>query len=198
MLKVGLTGGIGSGKTMVAKIFEVLGIPVYYADEAAKKLMNNSPQIRQQIITHFGENAYTNNQLNRKFIAAAVFNNTEKLNLLNAIVHPVTIADAAAWLQLQNTPYAIKEAALIFESGATQGLHFVVGVYAPKHLRIHRVMQRDGISPEEVLQRMQHQVNEEIKMKLCDFVIVNDEQHSVIEQVVNLHKEFKSLAAKKI
>ena len=133
MFRVGLTGGIGSGKSTVAHVFEILGIPVYYADKEAKRLMNEDPDIRKQVIAHFGEEAYADNILNRRFLAEIVFKDKEKLRLLNSLVHPVTIAKAEEWMQKHNTPYVIKEAALIFESGSQEGLDFVIGVSAPLH-----------------------------------------------------------------
>src|SRR5579862_4075787 len=118
MLRVGLTGGIGSGKSTVAKIFEVFGIPVYYADESAKEIMNSDDDLRTAIIEHFGIEAYSGNKVNRKFIADIVFNNPEKLRLLNSLIHPATMRNAEQWMRKQQKPYAIKEAALIFESGS--------------------------------------------------------------------------------
>jgi dephospho-CoA kinase len=189
MLKIGITGGIGSGKSTVAKIFEVLGIPVYYADEASKKLVNESAEIKIKITEAFGAEAYSDNLLNRQYIAGIVFSQPEKLAQLNAIVHPATIKDAENWMARQTTPYAIKEAALIFESGSQGQLDAVIGVYAPKALRIQRVMQRDNISRDEVLSRMNRQIEESIKMRLCDYVIHNDEQQLVIPQVIALHEK---------
>ena len=194
MLKIGLTGGIGSGKSTVAKIFETLGIPVYYADAEAKRLMNSSETLKKVIRQNFGEATYENDQLNRKYLAGIVFNNPEKLELLNALIHPVTINDAEQWMQQQSAPYSIKEAALLFESGATENLDFIVGVYAPQALRIKRVMKRDGLTADEIMKRINRQVNEEMKMKLCDFVIINDEQELLIPQVLKLHQHFSSLS----
>ena len=188
MLKVGITGGIGSGKSIVSRVFEVLGIPVYYADDAAKRLMNSDDRLVQQVVFHFGPGAYDNGVLNRKYLAAQVFGNTEKLELLNSIVHPATIADAERWMQEQTTPYAIKEAALIFESGSQEHLDTVIGVYAPEPLRIQRVMHRDHVSREEVKRRMSKQIDENIKMRLCDYVITNDDQQLVLPQVERLHR----------
>lgn len=196
-LKIGITGGIGSGKTTVAKIFEVLGIPVFYADSEAKRIMNENEELRKKIIENFGEQSYTNNKLNRKYISEIVFNDTYKLDLLNSIVHPITIAAADEWMLSQNTPYALKEAALMFESSAASHLDYVIGVYAPQHLRIQRTTQRDNITRQEVLQRMNRQIDEEIKMRLCNFIIVNDEQQLVIPQVISLHEQLKKLAKEK-
>ena len=193
MLKVGLTGGIGSGKSTVAHIFETLGIPVYYADDAAKKLMNEDEGLKQQVEQLFGDASYINGQLNRAFVSAQVFNNPEKLATLNSIVHPATIADAEKWMQHQSAPYAIKEAALIFESGAQENLDNVIGVFAPKAIRIKRVMERDGINREEVLARMNKQINETIKMRLCSYVITNNEQELLIPQVLAVHQALLAL-----
>jgi len=188
ILKVGITGGIGSGKSTVAKVFEVLGIPVYYADDAAKRLMNEDEALKDQLINQFGNETYLHGKLNRKFLSELVFNNEEKLELLNAIVHPATIQDAERWMLQQDTPYALKEAALIFESGAQQQLDYVIGVFAPVVVRIQRVMKRDGVNYEEVKSRMEKQMDESIKMRLCDYVINNDEQELVIPQVIKIHE----------
>jgi dephospho-CoA kinase len=187
MLKVGITGGIGSGKSTVAKVFETLGIPVYYADGAAKRLMETDPLLQEALIAEFGAELYAGGQLNRPYLANLVFNDTGKLAKLNALVHPATIRDAEAWMARQTAPYALKEAALVFESGAQQGLDCVIGIYAPDALRMQRAMQRDGASREQVQARMAKQINETIKMRLCDFVIANDEQQMVIPQVLALH-----------
>jgi len=198
MLRVGLTGGIGSGKSTIAGIFEVLGIPVSYADQEAKRVMTEDPGLKEQILLHFGPEAYVNGQLNRPWLAAQVFPHKEKLELLNSLVHPATIRAGAKWMSEQEAlsrPYVIREAALIFESNGGKGLDFVIGVYAPVTLRIHRTMQRDHITREAVLQRMNNQIDEDIKMRLCDRVIVNDDQQAVIPQVLELHDRLLKLAA---
>lgn len=185
---------MGSGKTTVSKIFSVLGIPVFYADEAAKTIMNENAALKEGIINLFGKEAYTNNILNRKYISGIVFNDKFKLEQLNALVHPVTIAAADEWANAQSSAYIIKEAALMFESPAAANLDYVIGVYAPQHLRLQRVMNRDNVSREAVLARMNNQLDETIKMKLCDFVIINDEQTAVLPQVLELHKKFLEMA----
>lgn len=189
-LKIGITGGIGSGKSTVSKIFQTLGIPVFDADTAAKNIMNEDESLKQKIKETFGGAAYTNGTLNRKYIADIVFNDKEKLAELNALVHPATIALADKWAGEQSAPYTVKEAALFFESGSAAGIDYIIGVYAPQHLRIQRVMQRDNATREEILARINKQIDEEMKMKLCDFVVVNDEQQLLIPQVVALHEKF--------
>lgn len=193
MLKIGITGGIGSGKSTVAQLFKVLGIPVYSADDAAKRLMNEDAALVKEVIVLFGEASYTNGQLNRKYIADIVFKDPAQLAKLNAIVHPVTLRDADEWMQKQTTPYSIKEAAVLFESGAHEHLDYVIGVSAPAPLRIQRAMHRDNISREEVVARMNKQIAEIIKMRLCDFIIYNDEQQLVIPQVLALHQKLLEL-----
>jgi dephospho-CoA kinase len=190
MLRIGLTGGIGTGKTTVANIFKVLGIPVFDADTVAKQLMENDLQLREQLIAQFGPTSFQDGKLNRAYLASIVFKDPYQLAVLNAIVHPLSLKAAEDWMKLQNAPYVIKEAALIFEAGAAAGLDLIIGVTAPTALRIQRVMHRDGISREAVLERMDKQIDESIKMRLCDFVIQNDNQHLLTTQVLDLHKRF--------
>jgi dephospho-CoA kinase len=192
MLLIGLTGGIGSGKTTIAHIFEVLGIPVYYADVAAKRIMNEDDNTKKKVIDTFGKEAYKNGNLNRKYLADIVFLSAEKLDLLNSIVHPATIKDAEEWIKKQISPYIIKEAALLFESGSHQTLDYIIAIKSPLDLRIVRAMKRDGISREEVIARMKKQMSEETKINLSDFVIINDEVQLVLPQVLQLHEKFIS------
>ena len=197
MFQVGLTGGIGVGKTTVARIFNILGVPIFNADEVAKKIMLEDEVLKQNIILEFGNESYSNNQLNTKHIASIVFNDNYKLEKLNALVHPATINYYNNWVQLQNTTYVIKEAALLFEAGAATNINFVIGVFAPKNLRYKRVIQRDNITKEQVDARMKNQIDDAIKIKLCDAVINNDEQSLLINQVIKLHYHLLELAAQK-
>lgn len=197
MLKIGLTGGIGSGKTTVAKVFETLGIPVYYADDATKRLMNLNNELKALIIQHFGEASYKDGELNRKHIADIVFNNKEKLTLLNSITHPATIEDANKWIQQQSSPYIIKEAALLFETEAAKHLDYFIGVSAPLEIRIKRVMKRDGLSETEIINRINRQMDEKEKMSRCNFIINNNDEELVIPQVINTHEKIKALIIKK-
>ncbi|PUZ24277.1 dephospho-CoA kinase [Chitinophaga costaii] len=195
MLKIGITGGIGSGKSTVAGMFAVLGIPVYFADDAAKRLMNTDPRLMADIRLHFGDAAYTpEGQLDRKYLGNIVFNDPQRLALLNTLTHPATIRDSASWAEKQTTPYVIKEAAILFETGSNHYLDEVIGVSAPKALRIQRVMERDHVTREEVLARMRKQIDEDIKMRLSDHIIFNDEQQLVIPQVLALHEKLLARA----
>jgi dephospho-CoA kinase len=189
MLKIGLTGGIGSGKTTVAHIFEVLGIPVYYADDEAKKIMQEDSIVKKKIINSFGEESYVDGKLNKAHISNLIFHYPGKANLINSIIHPTTIANAKEWMLKQTTPYAIKEAALIFEANAEKELDFVIGVTAPLPLRIQRIMARDNIDEAAVKARIQKQMNEEEKMSRCNFVIHNNEESLLIPQVLQVHQE---------
>lgn len=196
MLKIGITGGIGSGKSTVARIFSLLGVPVYYADDAAKTIMQTDDLLIQQVKAHFGEQMYDgNNVLDRAALGKIVFNDKDKLELLNSLVHPATIRHSDEWADRQTSPYVLKEAALLFESGSFQYLDKCIGVSAPQPLRILRVMKRDNISRNDVLARMHKQIDDSIKMKLCDYVIRNDEQEMVIPQVLALHETLLQLAA---
>lgn len=197
ILRVGITGGIGSGKSTIAQIFEVLGIPVSYADREAKRIMNEDTDLRQQIINQFGPAAYQNDLLNRSWMASQVFSDPIKLETLNSLVHPAVIRNGEQWMRslAGNAPYAIREAALIFETTSAGHLDFVIGVHAPLSLRIQRTMDRDGLSREDVLQRMRNQIDEEIKMSLCDAVIRNDGQQAVLPQVLALHQQLLQRAA---
>lgn len=196
MLKIGLTGGIGSGKTAVANIFKVLRIPVFDADEQAKQIMENNEKLVLSIKDEFGENSYITGKLNRPHLANIVFNHPGKLKILNSLVHPATIEAANNWMATQTSPYVIKEAALMFESGSAFNLDYVIGVQAPPDLRIKRVIGRDRVTKEQVLKRMENQMNEDAKMKLCNFVIINDDQQLLIPQVLQLHKKFLEAAEK--
>lgn len=186
---IGLTGGIGSGKSTIAKIFAQLGIPVLDADATAKAIMNEDRSVKTKLIELFGDEAYKENQLNRPYIAQLVFEDAFKLQQLNAIIHPITIQYAKDWASKQTAPYVIKEAALFFESGSSEGVDKIIGVTAPKHIRIQRVIQRDQITREDVIKRMEHQLEDSLKMKLCDWVIQNDDFHLLIPQVLAIHKE---------
>ncbi len=193
MKKIGITGGIGSGKTTVCKIFESLGIPVYYADDRAKALMIENKELVDGIKNLLGEEAYfEDGSLNRQHIASIVFKDKEKLAKLNGLVHPAVAKDGILWQQSHTiVPYTLKEAALLIESGSYQALDILITVWAPKETRIERVMKRDGTTREEVEVRMDKQMSEFEKLKLADYVIINDGEKSLVQQVQKLHQRFK-------
>ena len=196
MLKVGITGNIGSGKTMICDIFRIYGIPVYNADVETRLLMESNETIIHLIKKEFGEESYIGDKLNSSYLAKLVFSDFHKLHLLNAITHPVVIEHAQQWMNKQTAPYALKEAALIFESGSAKGLDVVIGIEAPYSMRVQRVIQRDGLSREEVLRRMDKQIDQEMKMKLCDIIIHNNNTESLIKQVDDTHKKLLNYKVK--
>ena len=197
MLKVGITGGIGSGKTTVCKIFESLGVPVYYADDRAKWLTENDPDIVAAIKSLFTDDIFKDGRLDRKKVSSIVFSDKNKLQQLNAIIHPAVFKDAERWQKEQsekNIPYSLKEAALLFESGSYKELDKIILVSAPLQLRIERVMQRDSTSEEEVLNRINHQMPENEKEKMADFIIKNVELEETKKSVLQLHKKLLELS----
>jgi dephospho-CoA kinase len=190
MLKLGLTGGIGSGKTLVCQIIEKLSVPVYYADRAARELMNSDAELKESIRNMFGDQAYSKEGLDRQYVASSVFGDHEKLSRLNSLVHPAVRKDFIRWTeQHRESPYVVEEAAILFESGASVEMDQTVLVYAPEELRISRVMKRDGRSREDVLKRMEHQLSEEEKMKMADHILTNDGVQMLLPQVVELHNK---------
>jgi dephospho-CoA kinase len=191
MQKIGITGGIGSGKTTVARVFEQLGIPVYHADYWAKELMNTDPLVIERLKELFGNDIYDSAcKANRKRIAELVFADKNKLNELNSIIHPAVWLHGENWLkQHADKPYLLKEAAILFESGGNKGVDKVIMVSAPKEIRLERVMKRDNVTREEVEARMANQWPDEKKTALSDFVIVNDGRQLVIPQVLEIHRQ---------
>ena len=199
MLKVGITGGIGSGKTTVCKIFSLLGVPVYNADSAAKDIINSDKQLVSELKKAFGKKIYNKrNKVIKNLFAEIIFGNKGNLQRANSLIHPAVRKDFASWLKKNSSaPYVIKEAAILFESGAHSGLDYVITVTAPEKLRIKRVMIRDGKDEKHVKSIMQNQMSEKKKKSNSDFIIVNDDNELVIPQVVKLHKQFLSLRSKK-
>lgn len=194
--RVGITGGIGSGKTTVCRIFESLGIPVYYADDQAKWLIDNDASVKKGIVEIFGPQAYTaEGTYDRPFVAGIVFKNKEKLAALNTVVHPAVERHSRDWHKRQSgsgVPYTLREAALMIESGSYKFLDYLIVVSAPEDLRIRRVVGRDGVTEEQVRSRMANQLPEVDKIKLADFVIVNDGIRMLIPQVWQIHRALKA------
>ena len=194
MLKIGITGGIGSGKTTICKIFEILGIPVYYADEQAKDLVVKNPDLKKKIIELLGEKAYLEDgSYNRTYVADVVFKDKKKLEKLNQIVHPAVFSDGEQWhLAQKNVPYTLKEAALLFESKGYQLLDKTILVVAPKEVRIERVMKRDNTSKAAILDRISKQMPDAEKIKLADFIILNDGKAPLVNQILKIHDKLKN------
>lgn len=189
MLKIGLTGGIGSGKTTVAKLFEKYGIPVYYTDTEAKKLMNHSKIIKRKLIQKFGENLYQNNQLNRAFLASIIFNDKDALNYVSKIVHPKVAQHFNRWVKKQKAPFVIQENAILFENGSHKNMDKIITVTAPIETKIKRVMKRDNTSKKQVLERIKNQITDQEKMNKSDFVIHNIHLEDTKNQVKNIYHE---------
>lgn len=195
MYKIGITGGIGSGKSTICKVFELLGVPVYYADVAARELLENDAEVKNKITAIFGKEVIDENgDIIRKKVASLVFGNENQLNKLNGIIHPAVALHFETWLkQRMAAPYILKEAAILFESGAYLQMDKIITVSAPVELRIARVVKRDTVSQEEVKQRMKNQLSEEERIKRAQFVIVNDEKQLVIPQIMELHEKLVTL-----
>ena len=183
MLKVGLTGGIGSGKTTVSEVFHSLGIPVYNSDKRAKYLMENDPSLRVAIIQYFGEESYRSEGLNRLYLSEQVFSDKSKLQKLNSIVHPVVGNDFALWCKNQSAPFVLKEAAILIESRAYKGLDKIIVVTASENVRMERVMERDGVKASEVRDRINNQMTDSERLQYADFIIDNDGIQMLIFQV---------------
>ena len=195
MIKVGITGGIGSGKTTVCKLFEKMDIPVYYADIEAKRLMNSDKELKQKIKELLGKEAYhRNGRLNRKYVASIVFNDKEKLDQLNALVHPAVGRDGKRWFAQQRSKYAIKEAALLVENASYKQLDFLIVVTAPVEMRIKRVVKRDKSDYNDVKLRIANQLPEIQKKKVADFIIDNSGDVSLISQVWKIHRKLIEIA----
>lgn len=189
MKVVGLTGGIGSGKSLVAKVFEAFGFPIYSADAAGKRLLNTNAQVKSSVIAVFGENAYVNGAANRAFLASQVFSDKAKLEKLNTIIHPAVALDFNEWklkIEKQGHEVCIKEAAILFESGSYKDCDLTIAVTAPTNLRVDRVVARDGVTKYDVEERMKNQWPQDKLMNMCDAVIDNSGEKAVIPQVATL------------
>lgn len=193
MIKIGITGGIGSGKSIITEIFSIFGIPVYIADVESKKLMVESFTIRQKLINIFGNSLYKNGVLDKQLLASYIFTNDENLNIVNSIIHPEVKKNFSEWVSI-NEKYSIVavESAILFESDFNLLVDETITIYAPLEMRIERVIKRDNTSREKVLDRIKNQMSDEEKIKLSNFVIVNDNKKSLIEQVIYIIKKLNS------
>ena len=196
---VGLTGGIGSGKTTIANLFALhFSIPIYIADTKAKELVANNKQLQQEIVTLLGEEAFVEGRYNTAFVAQEVFSNKEKLDKLNAIIHPYVQQDFLQWKQSQQAPYVIKEAAILFESGSYRDCDFIIMVTAPLEERIKRVMLRDKIDREKVEKRIKNKWNDEKKIELSTFVIENREIDKNLDKIEIIHSKIVKMTAENV
>ena len=188
MYKVGLTGGMGAGKSTVARIFEILHIPIYFSDYAAKRLMTESETLVKSIIDLLGPEAYIDGDLNRPFIAEKVFGNKENIIALNTLVHPAVRTDFATWAENQSSPYVMNEAALHFETGGSAYMNMNISVSASEKIRIDRIIRRDALTEEQIRARLLQQMPQEEKDQLADFIIYNDGDQALIPQVLECHR----------
>ena len=191
-LKIGITGGIGSGKSIICSIFKLLGVPVFEADMVAKQLLQTHPKIRKGLIHLFGEGIYLDDDtVDRKKLAAIIFNNDVQLSKMNELVHPVVRSEFHEWVKQQNTPYVIHEAAILFESGFYKLMNFTILVSAPEEERIQRVVKRDGVSEKQVRERLAKQWSDAEKRKLADKEIVNDNNNPVLPEIIQIDKRLR-------
>ncbi len=189
MKKVGVTGGIGSGKSLVCSVFEHLGVPVYYADERARILMQKSGDIRKALTSLLGKEVYRQGKLNRPFIARVLFDDPDRREQINKIVHPVVFDDFIKWTRsFSDRDYVIEEAAIIFESGADRFLDKVINVYAPVKERIARLTVRDGVKPEDIRKRIHSQMTEKERRQRADYIIINDGRSMLLSQILKIHQ----------
>lgn len=185
-IKIGVTGGIGSGKTTACKMFEKLGIPVYYSDDKVRNIMNTNPEVINKVTTLFGPEAYVDGQLNRVFIGNKAFNDKTILEQLNSIVYPYALEDMDKWFnELKDTPYALYESAILFEMGADTKLDKVITVCTPIGDRIHRTVTRDNLTPDQVLARIDKQLSDDEKIARADYIITNGGKLNTLEEQVN-------------
>lgn len=186
---IGITGGIGSGKTTAAKYFEALGFPLYNSDQRARMIQNNNPEVIQAIKNVFGDESYTSEGMNRPYIASKTFKDKELLQQLNAIVHPAVFKDFKDWIEQQNTDFVIKEAAILIESGSYKDCDLIISVIADQEIRINRTIERDGLTREQVEARMKNQLSDEERKEYSDYIIDNS------QDLMHLQKQVKNLAA---
>ncbi len=190
MKKIGLTGGIGSGKTTISKVFKILGIPVYNSDEVAKNILNENELIKKKIIKNFGKQVLTEEKIDNKKISKIIFNQKEKLNFINSIIHPLVKNDFNTWCKKQKSKYIIKESAIIYKSKSDKELDYVIFVKTPLETRIKRIQKRDQKNIEEIFSIMKNQSPDDFLKNKCDYTIKNDDNSFLIEQILKLNEIF--------
>ena len=188
-MKLGITGGIGSGKTSVCRVFNVLGIPVFSADAEAREIMDSDPEIIEKVKRITGTDLYASGSLARMELAGLIFNNENLLKEINAVVHPVVFEHFRIWEKSVSAPYVIMEAAILFESGASELVDRIVTVVAPVEERIERVVRRNNLTREQVISRMKNQLNDEDKIRRSDYIIYNSEHEMIIPSILKIHEE---------
>jgi len=193
--KIGISGGIGSGKSFVCALLEERGYPVYYADSRAKFLMENDKKVRKQLIEAFGKEAFLNNTLNKPYIASLIFTDNSKRSVINSIVHPAVRDDFDEWVKRQRAPLVFQESALIFDTGAYKRFDATILVIAPQELRVERIMERDNCSKDEAVARIQSQGNPDQHMNLAKFIVINDEQEDLNLQIEEILKNLQSTSS---
>lgn len=192
-MKLGVTGGIGSGKTTVCKVFKALGIPVFSTDPEAREIMNSDPEIRGKINYLTGKDLYSGGSLDRQELASLIFNDSSLLEKVNSIVHPAVSANFMKWVKLQTAPYVIMEAAILFESGASKFMDKIASVVAPEEERINRVIMRNNLTRQQVIDRIRNQKTDEERIRLSDYVIYNSENDMILPAIMKIHEEILSL-----
>ena len=191
-IKVGITGGIGSGKSTICEVFRLLGVPIFEADKVAKNLMNSNDEVIESLIRLFGKDIYTSNkELNRKKLAEIIFNNVIQLKKVNQIIHPAVRATFHKWAEIQDSPYIIHEAAILFESEFYKMMDFTILVTAPEEIRIERVMKRDGTDTKKIRERMEKQWPDSEKRKLASIELVNDDKNLIIPQIIKIDENLR-------
>jgi dephospho-CoA kinase len=186
---IGITGGIGSGKTIVSKVFETLGISVYNSDIEAKKLNNSSERIKKELINRFGNDLYKEDVLDKKLLAKYIFNNSENIKFVNNIIHPEVKKHFEKWLKLQKGRFVIKESAILIETGIYKDVDILISVLAPEELRIKRIFNRDNLNKEEIKARIDKQTNDETRLSISDYIVKNDDKHLIIPQILQIYSE---------
>jgi len=189
MLKVGLSGGIGSGKTTVSKVFQTLGVPVFYADDTVKNLYDTDKRLQQAMLNLFGPAIYDNGRLQTKVLAALIFNDNRLLHQVNELTHPLVATAFREWAHKQKAPYVLLEAAILFECGMANEMDMNISIAAPENIRIARVIQRDGSPEEQIRQRMSKQWSDEQRNAKADYVIINDDKEALLPQIIAIHEK---------